>query len=111
MVVMEEKVEEDSLVPAAVRTMAQLRKMADTIHPMIQLEEDHPFNHHDGKLLILLLESPCPSVRHKICRIVYSQCIYDVYDAIIMMMTIIIICVRCDHHDHDDHHHHLCTMR
>ena len=53
MVVMEEKVEEDSLVPAAVRTMSELRKMADTIHPMIQLEEDHRFNHHDRKLPIL----------------------------------------------------------
>ena len=37
----------------AVRTMSQLRKMADTIHPMIQLEEDHQFNHHDRKLPIL----------------------------------------------------------
>ena len=53
MVVMEEKVEEDSLVPAAVRTMSELRKMADTIHPMIQLEEDHRFNHQDRKLPIL----------------------------------------------------------
>ena len=53
MVMMEEKVEEDSLVPAAVRTMTELRKMADTIHPMIQLEEDHQFNHHDRKLPIL----------------------------------------------------------
>ena len=43
-------------------------------------------------------------------RIVHSQCIYDVYDAIIIMMTIIVICVRCDHHDDDDHHH-LSTMR
>ena len=53
MVVMEKKVEEDSFVPAAVRTMAELRKMADTIHLMIQLEEDHQFNHHDRKLPIL----------------------------------------------------------
>ena len=37
-------------------------------------------------------------------RIVHSQCVYDMYDAIV-----IIICVRCDHHDDDDNHH-LCTM-
>ena len=43
-------------------------------------------------------------------RIVYCQCTYDVYDAIIITMTIIIICVRCDHH-HDDNHHHFYTMR
>ena len=52
----EDKVEEDNQVPAAVRTMTELRKMADSIHPMIQLEEDHCHNHQDQKLPILDLK-------------------------------------------------------
>ena len=62
---------------------------------------------------IRLLESPCPSVRPSVTekyRIVHSQCVYDMYDAIVMMMKIIIICVRCDHH-HDDNHHPPCIMQ
>ena len=54
--VIEDKVEEDNQVPAAVRTMTELRKMADSIHPMIQLEEDHCHNHQDQKLPILDLK-------------------------------------------------------
>ena len=36
--------------------MAELRKMADSIHPMIQLEEDNRQNHPDNKLPILDLK-------------------------------------------------------
>ena len=61
-------------------------------------------------IVILLLESPCSSVRPSVTkkyRIVYSQCIYD---------ADIITNVRCgqdddDDHHHDDYHHHLWTMR
>ena len=52
---------------------------------------------------ILLLESPCPSVRPSVTEkyhIVYSQCIYDAN---------IIPNVRCGQDDGDDHH--SCTMR
>ena len=70
---------------------------------------------------ILLLESPCPSLRPSVRpsvtekdRIVLANeytmpTSSPMYDAVKMMM-IIIIYVRCDHH-HDDYHHHLCTMR
>ena len=50
---------------------------------------------------ILLLESPCSSVRYRKRSHRISQWIYDAN---------IITNVRCDHH-HDDYHHHLCTMR
>jgi len=56
MVVVEEEVEEDKLVPADMRTMVELRKMADSIHPMIQLEEDYPSQHPDQKIPILDLK-------------------------------------------------------
>ena len=36
--------------------MVELRKMANSIHPMIQLEEDHQHNHPDNKLPILDLK-------------------------------------------------------
>ena len=47
MMVIEEKEEEDSQIPTSVRTMAELKKMANSIHPMIQLDEDHQHNHQD----------------------------------------------------------------
>ena len=34
MMVIEEKEEEDSQIPASVRTMTELKKMANSIHPM-----------------------------------------------------------------------------
>ena len=68
-------------------------------------------------LCILLLESPCSSVRPSVTekdRIVLAneytmRTSSPMYDAVKMMMMLIIY-VRCDHH-HDDYHHHLCTMR
>ena len=36
--------------------MTELKKMANSIHPMIQLDEDHQHNHHDRKLPILDLK-------------------------------------------------------
>ena len=42
MVVREELVEEDKQVPQDQRSMEQIRKMGDSILPMIQLEDDCP---------------------------------------------------------------------
>ena len=38
------------------RTWLVIRHIANTIHPMIQMEEDFLSNHQDGKLLILNLK-------------------------------------------------------
>ena len=56
MVVKEELVEEDMLLPDDMRTMEELRKMADDICPMIQLEEDYPSKYGDNKLPLLDLK-------------------------------------------------------
>ena len=56
MMVIEDKKEQDSQIPASVRSMTELKKMANSIHPMIQLDEDHQHNHHDRKLPILDLK-------------------------------------------------------
>ena len=56
MVLVDEEVNDDKQIPASVRTMSELRKMADSIIPMIQLEEDHPENHDDRKIPILDLK-------------------------------------------------------
>ena len=56
MVVVEEEVEGDKLIPTNMRTMVELRKMADSIHPMIQIEEDYSSKHPDDKIPILDLK-------------------------------------------------------
>ena len=56
MVVREELVEEDKLVPADQRTMIEIRKMGSSIMTMIQLEEDFPSKNGDSKLPILDLK-------------------------------------------------------
>ena len=56
MVVQDHLVEEDTLLPDDQRTMKELRKMADTISPMIQLEKDFGSKHNNGLLPILGLQ-------------------------------------------------------
>ena len=56
MMVKEELVEDDKLLPDDMRTMEELRKMADDICPMIQLEEDYPSKYDDNKLPLLDLK-------------------------------------------------------
>ena len=56
LVVVEEEVENDKSIPADQRTAAVCREIANTIAPMIQLEEDVPSGHPNGKLPILDLE-------------------------------------------------------
>ena len=53
MIIMDHLVEEDKLIPKDQRTMEELRKMGNSICPMIQLEEDFP-SKHDNKLLPIL---------------------------------------------------------
>ena len=45
MLVMEEYVEDDKLLPADMRSMEEIRKMANSISVMIQLEEDYASKH------------------------------------------------------------------
>ena len=56
LVVKEEKVGSDSLIPSDKRTMEVLREIGNSIHPSIQLEVDYPSNNEDGKMPILDLE-------------------------------------------------------
>ena len=56
MVVMEHLVEEDRLRPRDQHTMEEVRKMADSVSPMIQLEEDYCSKHSDNLLPILDLK-------------------------------------------------------
>ena len=56
MVVMEELIKDDELLPADMRTMEELRKMADSICDIIKLEEDYPSKYDDQKLPILDLK-------------------------------------------------------
>ena len=56
MVLMEEHIEMDELLPADMRTMEELRKMGDSICEMIQLEEDYPSKYNDQRLPILDLK-------------------------------------------------------
>ena len=53
MVVVEALIEEDSLLPEDMRTMTEIRKMADSICPMIQFEEDYASKNEDQLLKIL----------------------------------------------------------
>ena len=52
----EEVIEDDEQLPADLRTARLLRTIANTITPMIQMQEDVPTNHPSGKLPILDLE-------------------------------------------------------
>ena len=56
MVLMEEHIGMDELLPADMRTMEELRKMGDSICEMIQLEEDYPSKYNDQRLPILDLK-------------------------------------------------------
>ena len=56
MVVIEQLVQSDELLPADMRTMEELRKMGNSICEIIQLEEDFPSKHDDQKLPILDLK-------------------------------------------------------
>ena len=52
----EEWLEEDRNTEDDRRTALVIRDIANTIHPMIQMEEDFPSNYRDGKLPILDLK-------------------------------------------------------
>ena len=56
MVTREERVEEDQNIEEDVRTMRELRRMANIIDPMIQMEDDCASNHLSKKLPILDIE-------------------------------------------------------
>ena len=56
MIVMHDKLEEDNEVPKDKRSMNEMRKMANTICPIIQMEEDFPSRNKDQKLPILDLK-------------------------------------------------------
>ena len=56
MVVREDLVEGDLLLPADMRSMEEVRKMGNSILEMIQLEEDYPSKNGDNKLPILDLK-------------------------------------------------------
>ena len=53
MVVDENLVKEDEVLPEDMRTMIEVRKMADSICPMIQFEEDYASKNEDQLLKIL----------------------------------------------------------
>jgi hypothetical protein len=54
--ILPEAIQEDSGLPADRRTAKLIRSIANTITPMIQMEEDFPSNHPTGRLPILDLE-------------------------------------------------------
>ena len=56
LVVKEEAVDSDSLIPIDKRIMEVLREIGNSINPSIQLEVDYPSNHEDGKKSILDLK-------------------------------------------------------
>ena len=56
MVTREERVEEDLSIEEDMRTMRELRRMANSINPMIQMEEDCASKHLSKKLPILDIE-------------------------------------------------------
>lgn len=51
-----ESIEEDTGIPADKRTAKLISSVANTISPMIQMEEECPSNHPDGRMPILDLE-------------------------------------------------------
>ena len=52
----EDQVQEDSSMEDDRRTALVVKDIANSVHPMIQMEEDFPSNHDDGKLPILDLK-------------------------------------------------------
>ena len=52
----EEKVQEDSILEDDRKTALVIKDIANSVHPMIQMEEDFPSNHSEGKLPILDLK-------------------------------------------------------
>ena len=54
--ILEEAIDEDKSLPADFRTAKLLKEIANTIIPMIKMNEDVPSNYQSGKLPILDLE-------------------------------------------------------
>ena len=52
----EEKVQEVNLMEDDRKTALVIKDIANSVHPMIQMEEDYPSNQSDGKLPILDLK-------------------------------------------------------
>ena len=73
MVVVDHLVEEDRLLARDQHTMVEVRKMADSISPMIQLEEDYCTKHSDNLLPILDLQVQVQEVG------VFSKLFYKYY--------------------------------
>ena len=75
MVVKEDMVEEDKLLPEDMRTMEEMRKMANDISTMIQLEEDYPSKYDDKKLPLLDLKVEVKAIERdgmpKSCKLYY----------------------------------------
>ena len=55
-VIMQNKIEEDNREPRDKWSMCEMKKMANTICPKIQMEEDYPSRNEDNKLPILDLK-------------------------------------------------------
>ena len=53
LVVKQEEIEGDMLIPGDRRTMEIVRDIGNSIHPSIQLEVDWPSNYEDGKMPLL----------------------------------------------------------
>ena len=51
-----EKIDEDNVVSADIRTMNVIRKVADEVHDMIKFTVDAPSNHEDKKMPVLDLK-------------------------------------------------------
>ena len=75
LVVKEEEVGSDSLIPSDKRTMEVIREIGNSIHPSIQLEVDYPSNHEDGKMPILDLKVWVQEIDglHRIVHEFYSK--------------------------------------
>ena len=56
LVLREDLVAEDGNMEDDERTALAIREIANSVHPMIQMEEDFPSAHNDGKLPILDLK-------------------------------------------------------
>ena len=56
MIIMQDKIEEDNVKSKDKLTMNEMRRMANTICPIIQMEEDFPSRNNDNKLPILDLK-------------------------------------------------------
>ena len=56
LVIKQEEIEGDMLIPGDRRTMEIVRDIGNSIHPSIQLEVDYPSNYEDGKMPLLDLK-------------------------------------------------------